>query len=69
MRMLVTGGNGFIGSVVVRRLCERGYEVRCLLRETSKIERLEGLKYERATGDIRDLASVQTALTLSLIHI
>jgi dihydroflavonol-4-reductase len=61
MRMLVTGGNGFIGSVVARKLVEQGYDVRCLLRETSKTERLDGLKFERATGDIRDAPAVARA--------
>jgi len=32
VRVFVTGGNGFIGSVVVGDLVRRGYEVVCLLR-------------------------------------
>jgi len=62
MRILVTGGNGFIGSVVVRQLIQRGYDVRCLLRENSKTERIDGLKYERASGDIRDAEAVSRAM-------
>lgn len=58
-RIFVTGGNGFIGSVVVRRLVAGGYRVRCLLRETSRTERLRGLPYETARGDVRDPDSLR----------
>ena len=63
MKVLVTGGNGFIGSVVVRHArSAEGHAVRCLLRPTSNTERLEGASYERAIGDVRDAASVERAV-------
>ncbi|KIL38069.1 hypothetical protein SD70_28785 [Gordoniibacillus kamchatkensis] len=50
--IFVTGGNGFIGSRVVRLLAERGYRVRCLLRPFSDTSRIDHVPVERVVGDI-----------------
>jgi dihydroflavonol-4-reductase len=70
-RIFVTGGNGFIGSRVVRRLIEQGYTVRCLLRPTSDLERIANLDFERVSGDVRDYASIEAGLSgcTGLIHL
>lgn len=44
MRILVTGGSGFVGSNLVRRLLREGYAVHLLLRPTADRWRLEGLE-------------------------
>src|SRR5262245_58049132 len=62
MRVFVTGGNGFIGSTVVRELCAANHTVVCLLRATSNTERIDGLPVERAEGDVRDAASLRAGM-------
>jgi dihydroflavonol-4-reductase len=60
--VFVTGGNGFVGSSVVRALVGSGHRVRCLLRARSRTERIAHLDIERAVGDVRDAASVRAGL-------
>lgn len=62
MKIFVTGGNGFIGSAVVRNLIGIGHEVRCLLRPSSRTERIDTLPIERVQGDVRDFESVRRGM-------
>ena len=62
MRVFVTGGNGFIGSRVVRELVARGHEVRCLLRDGSDTRRIDDLPLERVAGDLHDRAALERGL-------
>ena len=62
MTTLVTGASGFVGSHVARLLVKRGDEVRVLVRRTSQAGALDGIACERATGDLRDLASLRGVL-------
>ncbi len=61
-KTLVTGATGFLGSHVARELSERGESVRVLARASSDLRALEGFRAERATGDLRDAASLDRAL-------
>src|SRR6202140_883000 len=62
MRVFLTGATGFLGSHVARALAEQGADLRLLLRPTSNLKNLEGLKAETATGDLRDADSLEKAM-------
>lgn len=61
-KVLVTGASGFVGSAVAHALVREGYQVRALLRPTSKRINLAKLDVETAEGDMRDEASVARAM-------
>jgi nucleoside-diphosphate-sugar epimerase len=61
-RMLVTGATGMVGSFVVRRALERGYQVRALVRAGADRSLLEGLDVEYTEGDLAEYDSLPPAL-------
>ena len=63
MKAFVTGATGFLGSHVARVLADQGADLRLLVRKTSNLKNLEGLKAETATGDLRDPASLEKAIS------
>jgi predicted dehydrogenase/nucleoside-diphosphate-sugar epimerase len=60
-KVLVTGGAGFLGRGLIRRLITEGYPVRVLARKLSKIEHLKAMGVEIFFGDVADLESLTTA--------
>jgi dihydroflavonol-4-reductase len=58
--VLVTGASGFIGWHVARKLRERGFPVRALVRPTSQLRELD---VEVFPGDLRDPASIERAVS------
>ncbi len=62
MKAFVTGATGFLGSHVARVLAEQGADLRLLVRPSSDLRNLQGLNAETASGDLRDPASLETAM-------
>jgi dihydroflavonol-4-reductase len=61
-KVAVTGATGFIGSAVVRKLVERGRDVRALVEPGAPTANLAGARVERVTCDVTDRASVKAGL-------
>ena len=62
MKVLVTGAAGFIGSALTPKLIAAGHSLRCLVRPSSKTERIAGYSWERCEGDVRDADAVSRAM-------
>jgi nucleoside-diphosphate-sugar epimerase len=61
LKALVTGGNGFIGSSIVRRLLKEDHEVRVIARNQRRVNLVADLPIEFIQGDILDEDCVNTA--------
>lgn len=68
MRVLVTGGTGFVGSHSVAALLEAGHAVRLLVRSPDRVEaalrplRVDPARVEVLVGDVTDAAAVRRAV-------
>lgn len=66
MRIVVTGGAGYLGSCLCRRLLEEGHEVNCLdnlMYGVGPIKLLlKNSHFHLVEGDIRDMTTITTAI-------
>jgi dihydroflavonol-4-reductase len=66
MRVLITGGTGFVGGWTAKAIADAGHSVRFLVRTPAKLETSVGKLgvdvSDYVTGDIKDRASVRQAL-------
>jgi nucleoside-diphosphate-sugar epimerase len=63
MRIFLTGGTGYIGLALARRLVAAGHEVRALVRPTSNVEPLRQLGVATFVGDIADRYSLREGMS------
>lgn len=61
MRILLTGGSGFIGGHVARTLAAEGHQLRLLVRPTSDTSFVDDQSFERAVGDLRQPETLYSA--------
>ena len=62
MLAFVTGATGFLGSHVARVLSESGADLRLLVRPTSDLRNIQGLRSDLAVGDLREPETFAKAL-------
>lgn len=55
----MTGGTGFVGGAVVRRLLAEGYAVRTLVRPGADARQLAGLPVQRVLGELADVDALK----------
>jgi dihydroflavonol-4-reductase len=62
MLAFVTGATGFVGSHVARVLAEQGADLQLLVRSSSDLKNIRGLKAEQVVGDLRDPVTLEKAM-------
>lgn len=60
-KVIVTGGNGFIGSHIVKLFCHKGIKVTCLVRKDSNLKYIKDCEVEFTYGDVCDQGSLAGA--------
>jgi len=61
MKIFITGGDGLLGSNLVRELLDNRHELRVLVQPGRTVNTLDGLELEKVSGDLLDYNSLQAA--------
>ena len=61
-KVLITGGNGFLGANLVRTLCKRNYQVNILVRHGADLKTLQGCQLNIIPGNITKEKDVFSAV-------
>jgi dihydroflavonol-4-reductase len=62
MKIFLTGATGFVGHHVAHALAAQGADLRLLVRKTSNLKNLEGIRGETHVGDLLNPESLRPAL-------
>ena len=73
MKILITGGAGYLGSILSKKLLDKGYQVRVMDALWYGIEPIEDCldnnNFELVKEDIRNLTSTVSAFGLSVLRL
>ncbi len=71
MKVLVTGGTGFVGTHLVNRLLQRGHQVAVLARDPAKTRNRYNRPVETVRGDVLDPESLSAAISArdAVVHL
>ena len=61
-KILVLGGTGMLGKPTAEKLKADGFDVRLLVRDVAKTQKLFGEEFEIVQGDVADLTSLEKAM-------
>lgn len=62
MKIFLTGATGFVGSHVARKLAGQGADLRLLVRKSSNLANIEGIRGETVVGDLLKPESMRSAI-------
>jgi dihydroflavonol-4-reductase len=71
MKIFVTGATGFVGHHVAKALAAEGADLRLLVRKSSNLSNLKGIRGETHVGDLADPDSLKPALAAcdAVVHV
>jgi dihydroflavonol-4-reductase len=71
MKIFLTGATGFVGHHVAKALASEGADLRLLVRKTSNLANLEGIKGETFLGDLASPEPIKSALQAceAVVHV